>query len=102
MIISIYIFFMDCELLLDSNRLSSIRKIRGERVQLEEGNFDVESSINSTGPVHTVKPTADCMRKCKVHVLRVVFCQRGKKPGHPLANAGLSLLIGAVVKCIRS
>lgn len=36
MIISIYIFSWIRELLLDSNRLSSIRKIRGERVQLED------------------------------------------------------------------
>lgn len=65
---------MDYELLLEDYR-SKDEEFGGKRVELEgwEGNFAAESLINLTGPVHTVKPTADCMRKCKVHVLRFVF-----------------------------
>ena len=108
MIRKISIFLMDYELLLEDYRRSKDEEF-GERVELEgwEGNFDAESLINLTGPVHTVKPTADCMRKCKVHVLRFVFSPARQEARAVLLPTLVSLslmllLIGAVVKCIRS
>lgn len=101
-------FLMDYELLLEDYR-SKDEEFGGKRVELEgwEGNFDAESLINLTGPVHTVKPTADCMRKCKVHVLRFVFSPARQEARAVLLPTLVSLslmllLIGAVVKCIRS
>lgn len=41
------------------------------------------------GTQHAIKPTADCMRKCKVHVLVVVFAsvrEPSQQARHPLAN----------------